>query len=185
MLRDLLDTTLAYAERADRPVQAAIWLRAARVMAKVDRSSAERLIERGVETARRFVIDETGLTGSYEFQIETEAPSATSSAGVGPRATGRKKTAAGGRSLPMWSQLRGVSPPRPVVVATGAAGAAGGANVHDAGGVSVVGVIFNGVTLFFVSKLLKPARSTPSITFHPLIDAVSSLHAFSYVWIIA
>ena len=45
--------------------------------------------------------------------------------------------------------LANYRPPRPVVVA----GAAGGAKVHDAGAVNAVGVIFNGVTLFFVSRL--------------------------------
>src|SRR5439155_19223940 len=57
----------------------------------------------------------------------------------------------------------------------------GHTNVHDAGAASAVGVIFSGVRLFFVSKLLKPTRSTPSIVFHALTVAVNSLQPDSHV----
>jgi uncharacterized protein (TIGR03435 family) len=52
MPSDLLEAAVSHAERADRPAQAAIWLRAARVVATFDRAAAERLIERGVAAAR-------------------------------------------------------------------------------------------------------------------------------------
>jgi hypothetical protein len=52
MPRHLIDEALAHAERADTAVAAAIWLRAARVMARHDRDAARQLIERGVTAAR-------------------------------------------------------------------------------------------------------------------------------------
>lgn len=53
--------------------------------------------------------------------------------------------------------------------------------MHDAGTASAVGVIFSGVRLFFVSRLLNPTRSTPSIVFHAFSVAVSSLQPDSHV----
>ena len=59
--------------------------------------------------------------------------------------------------------------------------AVGHPNVHDVGAVSAVGVIFSGVRLFLVSRLLKPGMSTPSIVFHALTVAVNSLQPDSHV----
>src|SRR5439155_9697907 len=57
----------------------------------------------------------------------------------------------------------------------------GQTNVHDAGTVKTVGGVFSGVRLFFVSRLLKPAMSTPSIVFHAFTVAVNSLQPDSHV----
>src|SRR5438128_11429359 len=57
----------------------------------------------------------------------------------------------------------------------------GHTNVHDAGTANAVGVIFSGVRLFFVSRLLNPIRSTPSIVFHTFAVAVNSLQPDSQV----
>src|SRR5436305_5139463 len=59
--------------------------------------------------------------------------------------------------------------------------AVGHTNVHDAGAAIAVGVIFSGVRLFFVSRLLNPIRSTPSIVFHAFAVAVNSLQPDSHV----
>src|SRR5262249_33768851 len=53
--------------------------------------------------------------------------------------------------------------------------------VHDAGTASAVGVIFSGVRLFFVSRLLKLTRSTSSIVFHAFTVAVNPLQPDSHV----
>src|SRR5256885_10175763 len=57
----------------------------------------------------------------------------------------------------------------------------GHTNVHDAGTANAVGGIFSGVRLFFVSRLLNPIRSTPSIVFHAFRVAVNSLQPDSHV----
>src|SRR5258708_4651499 len=54
-------------------------------------------------------------------------------------------------------------------------------NVHDAGTASAVGLIVSGVRLFWVSRPLKPTRSTLSIAFHAFADAVNSLQPASQV----
>src|SRR6266513_1422065 len=59
--------------------------------------------------------------------------------------------------------------------------AVGHTNVHDAGTASAVGVIFSGVRLFFVSRLLNPTRSTTSIVFHAFRVAVNPLQPDSHV----
>src|SRR5207247_3285225 len=56
----------------------------------------------------------------------------------------------------------------------------GHTNVHDAGTANAVGVIFSGVRLFFVSRLLNPTRSTPSIVFHAVTVAMNSLQSDSH-----
>src|SRR5436190_12693089 len=63
-------------------------------------------------------------------------------------------------------------PPRVVAV--------GHTKVHDAGTTSAVGVIRSGVRFFFVSRPLKPTRSTPSIVFHAFRVAVNSLQSDSH-----
>src|SRR5690349_21696591 len=54
-------------------------------------------------------------------------------------------------------------------------------NLHDAGATTPVGASFSGVSLLFVSSVLKPTRSVESIAFQPLPVAVNSLHADSHV----
>src|SRR4029434_10124078 len=61
------------------------------------------------------------------------------------------------------------------------AGAVGHTNVHDAGTTSAGGGIFSGVRLFFVSRLLNPTRSSPSIVFHAFAVALNSLQPDSHV----
>lgn len=62
---------------------------------------------------------------------------------------------------------------------------AGPANVHDAGGITAVGVSLSGVRLFFESRLLNAARSASRIVFHAVAVPVNSLQPDSQVWIIA
>src|SRR5207247_11175566 len=62
--------------------------------------------------------------------------------------------------------------------------AVGHMNVHAAVTASAV-VVFSGARLFFVSRLLKPTTSTPSIVFHELTVAVNSLQPDSHVSISA
>src|SRR5205814_7101305 len=57
----------------------------------------------------------------------------------------------------------------------------GHTNVHDAGSTSAAGVIFSGVRLFFVSRLLNPTRSTSGIVFHAFTVAVNPLQPDSHV----
>src|SRR5947209_20551040 len=64
-------------------------------------------------------------------------------------------------------------PPRAVAV--------GHTNVHDAGTTSAVGGSFSGVRLFFVSRLLNPTKSTPSIVFQAFVVAAYSLQPDSHV----